>query len=98
GGMLLMHKMELEHPTKLCNKCCAVLGPAFKCITCAMHTPQRTIIVCTQCIRHLWPDTNHISHIWKAVYQPTNVGVVVASLTPWLQAGLQSHVPTHKEI
>jgi hypothetical protein len=98
GGVLLMHKMEPERLTKLCNKCHAVLSPAFECVTCAMHAPQCTIIVCTQCIRHLWPDANHIGHIWKVVYQPTNAGVVVASLTPWLQAGLQSHVPTHEEI
>jgi hypothetical protein len=63
-----------------------------------MHAPWHTIVVCTWCIRHLWPDADHIGHIWKVVYQPTDVGVVVASLMPWLQAGLQSHVPTCEEI
>jgi hypothetical protein len=98
GGVLLVHKMEPERPTKSCDKCCAVLGPAFECVTCAMHAPRRTVVVCTRCIRHLWPDADHSGHIWKAAYQPTNAGVVAASLTPWLQAGLQSHVPTREEI
>ncbi len=93
-----MHKMEPERLTKSCNKCHAVLSPAFKCVTCAMHAPQCTVVVCTQCIRHLWTDADHSGHIWKAVYQPTNAGVVAASLMPWLQAKLQSHVPTHEEI
>ncbi|ELR17191.1 uncharacterized protein ACA1_058470 [Acanthamoeba castellanii str. Neff] len=85
-GVLLVHNMELERPTKSCDKCCAVLGPVFKCITCALHVPLCNVEVCMWCIRHLWTNADHSGHIWQVVYQPTDVGVVVESLRPWLQA------------
>lgn len=98
AGVLLVHNMEPERPTKSCDKCRAVLGPVFKCITCALHVPPRNVEVCTRCIRHLWTNADHSGHIWQAAYQPTDAGVVAESLRPWLQARVQSHVPTREEI